>query len=233
MDGHKLPPDKKQDRLLEFDDPQMAHLDRSRVSTRLVNDTTAREMMVQHHYAHSMPAVQMSVGVYVDEVLNAVVCFGQSATPMMKESLPDPNYLELVRLFSFDWAGKNIESFAIARAIEFVRTHYPHVKCLVSFADPKQGHVGGIYQATNWLYCGQSDDADWFVIDGGLVHPRSVVAKYGTSAHDKLRAMGIQFTTRTLPGKHRYIYLLGSKSERRRMLKNLKYPVLPYPKKTL
>ena len=30
--------------------------------------------------------------------------------------------------------------------------------------------------------------------------------------------------------KHRYVYLLGSKSEKRKAIKNLKHPLFPYPK---
>ena len=30
--------------------------------------------------------------------------------------------------------------------------------------------------------------------------------------------------------KHRYVYLLGSKSDKRKAMNNLKYPSLPYPK---
>ena len=30
--------------------------------------------------------------------------------------------------------------------------------------------------------------------------------------------------------KHRYVYLLGSKTEKRTALKNLKHPLFPYPK---
>ncbi len=30
--------------------------------------------------------------------------------------------------------------------------------------------------------------------------------------------------------KHRYVYLLGSKNEKRKALKNLKHPLFPYPK---
>lgn len=32
--------------------------------------------------------------------------------------------------------------------------------------------------------------------------------------------------------KHRYVYILGNKTQRRHRLGLLKYPILPYPKKT-
>jgi hypothetical protein len=49
---------------------------------------------------------------------------------------------------------------------------------------------------------------------------------------DALREMfGDRLTHRDRSSKHRYIYLVGSKSDRRAMRRDLRYPILPYPKK--
>ena len=148
----------------------------------------------------------------------------------MSDSLPG-KYWELVRLFSFDWAGKNMESYCIGQSIKYIKKHHSDIKVLVSFADPEQGHNGTIYQATNWLYCGKSQADEWYIVDGEKIHPRSMVAKYGTRGEKKLNEMGIKFERKFLPGKHRYIYLLGkSKKEQQKLKKGLKYDILGYPK---
>ena len=47
----------------------------------------------------------------------------------------------------------------------------------------------------------------------------------------KLDEMGIKFERKFLPGKHRYIYLLGSsRNENRKLKEGLKYDILEYPK---
>jgi hypothetical protein len=100
---------------------------------------------------------------------------------------------------------------------------------VVSYADSAWGHVGSIYQATNWLYTGATKSHDHlYLIDGRRVHPMT------------LRDQGILDPKRwarenkipTLPPaeKHRYFFLLGDRRTRKRMLATLRYPVLPYPK---
>ena len=58
-----------------------------------------------------------------------------------------------------------------------------------------------------------------------------MVAKYGTRGKKKLDEKGIKFERKFLPGKHRYIYLLGSsRNENKKLKEGLKYDILEYPK---
>ena len=215
------------------DDVKMEKFDYSRVSMHEIPFNLAKNIIIKHHYSHAFPSAEICLGFYVDKKLNAVVIYGKSATSKMADSLPG-KYLELVRLFSFDWAGKNMESYCISQSIKFIKKNYPDVKVLVSFADPEQGHSGTIYQATNWLYCGKSQPDEWYLVDGEKIHPRSMVAKYGTRGEKKLNDMGINFERKKLHGKHRYIYILGSsKSEKNFLKRNLQYEILPYPKENV
>ena len=89
-------------------------------------------MIVKHHYSHAFPSAEICLGFYVDEKLNAVIVYGKSATSKMAYSLPG-KYLELVRLFSFDWAGKNMESYCISQSIKHIKNNYRDIKILISF----------------------------------------------------------------------------------------------------
>ena len=150
----------------------------------------------------------------------------------MLNSLPG-DYFELVRLFSFDWAGKNMESYCIGQSIKYIKENYPHIKCLIAFSDPEQGHIGTIYQSTNWLYCGITDKVGGyqFYIDGKWQHPRNTGFKYGTRKTEEIKKLFPDIKMRRTPRKYRYIYLLAkNKKERKELMSNLKYKVLPYPK---
>ncbi|MCJ7828753.1 MAG: hypothetical protein MUP81_03310 [Dehalococcoidia bacterium] len=222
--------------LFNFQNPSMPIFDKQRVKMKEVNYATANKIITENHYSHCMPCCELALGFYVETVLNCVIVFGQSATYRMANSLPSTNYWELVRLFSFDWAGKNIESYCIGQALKYIDKNY-HKDLIVSFADPSEGHLGVIYQATNWLYCGFSDMAGNTIyrIDGDRIHSRSLYAKYGTSDMnlvDKLQKDNPKstITTEKYTRKHRYIYLLGSRKQRKELRKKLKYKVLPYPK---
>ena len=212
----------------------MTEFDSSRITMKPINSSVARDIIVKHHYSHNWPAVQLSLGFYIDEKLNGVVCYGQSASYRMATALPSPDYLELVRLFSFDWAGKNMESYMIGQSIRYIKKEWSHIEVLVSFADPERDHAGTIYQATNWLYTGISDltGTPRYKIDGKWVHPRSLGSKFGSNAETNLKKyLGKDVEVKKAVRKHRYIYFTAPKKRKRKLLKELKYDILPYPKK--
>ncbi len=109
------------------------------------------------HYSKSMPAAKTAkVGVWEDGEFIGVVVFGMGATR------------HLVRPFGFKpWQGCELCRVALNRhkapvskivaiALRMVKAKYPGLHVVISFADPAQGHYGGIYQAMNWVYLGAS-----------------------------------------------------------------------------
>jgi hypothetical protein len=106
----------------------------------------------------------------------------------------------------------------------------------MSYAAPQKGHLGIVYQATNWIYQGNKirpNDA-WlykFSEDGKWMHGRTIFPHYGTNDPEKIREQVKEpFWVKKELRKHRYVYLLGSKSDRKKTYNALKYPSLPYPK---
>ena len=66
---------------------------------------------------------------------------------------------------------------------------------------------------------------------GKWQHGRTIFPYYGTNNIEKLKDLVEKdFWVKEELRKHRYVYLLGSKSEKRKAMNNLKYPPLPYPK---
>jgi len=105
----------------------------------------------------------------------------------------------------------------------------------VSYADPTANHVGYTYQACNFVYTGLSAKrTDWKIKGREHLHGASV-ADISRGHKDRAKFMrekfGDDFYLAPRPQKHRYVYFLGSKKERREMQTALKYPILPYPKK--
>ena len=100
------------------------------------------------------------------------------------------------------------------------------MKFLISYADPTQGHLGTIYQATGWVYAGLSEATPLYDLgDGQLYHSRTLSQIYGTHSPKYLREHGVQARLVPQEPKHRYVYFLDSSWRER-----LKVPVLPYPK---
>ena len=120
---------------------------------------------------------------------------------------------------------KNSESKVIGTVLRSLKKN-TNLKFLLSYADPAQGHVGGIYQATNWLYTGASDAMPLYDIgDGKPRHSRSLAHSFGTHSLRHFAAHGVNVKLVTQSAKHRYIYFLDPDWRQR-----LKPQVLPYPK---
>jgi hypothetical protein len=101
------------------------------------------------------------------------------------------------------------------------------LKFVLAYSDPAAGHVGTIYQATNWLYTGLSSATPLYDIGDGIKHhSRTLAHKLGSHSIRYLTSQGIAVKTVPQMAKHRYIYFLDD-SWRTRLL----VPVLPYPKK--
>ena len=101
---------------------------------------------------------------------------------------------------------------------------------IVSFADSSMGHIGYVYQATNFYYCGLSARFVDPRVKGmeGMHHATFAHGLTNEQVIEKYGRENVYFVER--PRKHRYIYIYASKSRKKQLLKKLKYPILPYPK---
>lgn len=112
---------------------------------------------------------------------------------------------------------------------------------IVSYADTSMNHHGYIYQATNWLYTGLSVPFKDYMVKGmEHLHGSSVMDSVGRSdgenGHiDKVKLLKEKYGEENVymverPRKHRYFYLVGSKTQIKNMKQALIYPIVPYPK---
>lgn len=213
----------------------------NRIETRLLDNSFAKQFMTKHHYTQSCAKSSVALGFYYDNELCTVIVYGQPSGKHLASSLLDggneKECMELLRLFSFDWCPKNIESYCISQSIKYLRANYPEIKILVSYADTSVGHVGYIYQASNWLYVGQSGSEREIYIDGVRQHRRALYDKYGTSSITKLKELfGDRIKVSDgLFRKNKYIYVLGkNKAEHKELMKRLKVNIIKeYPKGNL
>ena len=131
--------------------------------------------------------------------------------------------LELNRLCLVQGHDKNLASYFVAQTLRML----PSPSIVVSYADTSMEHVGYIYQATNFLYTGLSAKrTEWREI-GLNTHSRTVVGHY---SHEERVGNPDRFAQVDRPQKHRYVYFIGSRREKRELRKALKYRVYPYPK---
>jgi hypothetical protein len=195
-----------------------------------VRASVVSELVRQQHYLHSMPAAPRACfAVYLDAELVGAMVF--TSGPRLGFRLVGGGYPQqaatLARLWLSDVLPANSESRVIGVVLRHLRRHTPW-KILLSYADPMAGHVGTIYQATGWLYLGQTAPSSYLDLgDGRLQHPRSVSNRLGSNSVRHLRNTGIRASRQAQPGKFRYVYCLDPHWRWR-----LTAPVQPYPRST-
>lgn len=182
------------------------------------------------HYSRTVPVVTYGYSVYnnADEWCG-VVCFGCGATPNIGRAygLWQGEVVELVRVAL---NGKQTAtSQCVGAALRELHHQAPIVRLVVSYADADQGHIGTIYQATNWIYEGLKNQGDRaaFIIHGQRVHPKTVYSRGWRQSLPWLRAnIDPEASLVRTKGKHKYLYCFD-----RKMKKNLLKIAKSYPKK--
>lgn len=222
----------------------------SKVMVRDISKKVAKAFIEKHHYTHKFSSTRYALGVFyktdnhkifegTTETLIGALTYGHPVSNRTVSSITDDleldEVLELTRLVILDGYGKNIESHVISKSFEWLKNNAKEVKVLVSYADPEQNHTGGIYRATNWLYqgCGYSKLMPDFSIrlkeDDLWIHSRTVGSKFGNKRVENLaKAIGHTFWRKEETAKHRYIYFLCPPREKKRLMRKLKIPIIPY-----
>lgn len=191
----------------------------------------ARHACENWHYAGVLPTGKLvKIGVWEDGDYRGVVLFSRGASPWLgrKYDLDHTEICELTRVALREHDAPVSRILAIAMKI--LKRSNPGLRLVVSFADPSQDHVGGIYQAGNWIYTGRSGEVDEYFVDGRWRHKKGVwyrLRDEGRQGKNLPVVEGGQpVEYRKAPGKLRYLYPLDD--EMRSLVELLR---LPYPKR--
>jgi hypothetical protein len=189
----------------------------------------AMSVAIEKHYLHRQAPCEKAFGLFCCKCsdLIGIVVYGTPSSAPLRSGIcgkdESGNVIELTRLWIADGTPKNTESYLIGNTVSKAGKDI-----VVSFAEIEQGHIGVIYQATNWIYTGLSAKRTNWTIEGVESHCQTIADKY--SADQIRRRYGEKFTLKDRPLKHRYVYFNGSKRRKSDLLKKLKYPILKYPK---
>lgn len=168
------------------------------------------------HYTGKIPVNKLvKVGAWEDDRFVGVVIFGMGASAVVHRQFGLDRFqvCELVRVALREHATP--VSRIIAIALKFLRKENPGLRVCVSFADPAQGHHGGIYQAGGWIYTGKSAETVEYFFNGDWRHVTDVYKRLTSQQIKQLRS-------RKKPGKYRYV--MPFDDEIRKTLKPLPYP---------
>jgi len=197
-----------------------------------INFFEVEPWLLEKHYAKRMCPISYAFGLYKNSQLVGVVTYGIPSSSNLRAGICgakyEQNVIELNRLCCNN--EPNFASYLVGKSLQML----PKPLIVVSFADIKQGHVGYVYQATNFMYTGLSAKrTDWKI--KGMEH------LHGTTIADMSRGQpnraewmkkkfGDDFYLEDRSRKHRYIYFLGNKNQKKAMIDALKYKIEAYPK---
>ncbi len=229
---------------------KMAELQLSDLHIKPVDRAVAMDLVVREHYLHREPTFQCAFGLCLGDVVLGVIIFGRPVSFTLCKGICGPNesghVIEITRLWVNDLVPKNGESFLIGGSLRLLRARNSPFDIVVSFADTSAGHLGRVYQATNFLYTGKNLPMRDPVPLGHVGHRltagkttdlkawyRTTTGKEpeGLSTFDlmelKFGKGKVGWVERSI--KHRYVLFNGNRRRNRALVKELRYKVLPYP----
>ena len=187
----------------------------------------AKYAVMHWHYSKTMPAGKLlKIGAWEDGEFIGCVIFGRGAIYHIGDpyGLEQTECCELVRVALRQHSTPT--SRIVSIAIGMVKRQSPQLRLLVSYADSKEGHLGILYQATNWVYVGGTS-APWIRVREELRHPRSVNAQYGTWSLGWIQEhIDPESELVPMPPKYKYLYPLD-----RAMRRQIEPLAQPYPKR--
>jgi len=199
---------------------------------RPITRRSALPFIIDRHYMHRVPPISMAFGLFDSKCMIGIVTYGVSASTTLRRGVcgddQASNVYELTRLWTEDDAPKNAASFLIAQSLRMVDK-----EIIVTFAEIDAGHVGTIYQAANFFYCGLSAKFKDPKVKG-LEHKHHTTYAHGMNmqqVRDKYGAENVYYADR--PRKHRYVYINAKKKRRKDLMGLIRYEILPYPKRAI
>lgn len=202
-------------------------IDIKQATIKQIDYNTAEKIILKYEWLGTMPTYSTHYfGIYFDGTCGGVVIFGISLPKSVLVSICGEEYLGQVRVLSrgacVHWTPIGSASKLISESIKILKKQ--GYKIIIAYSDVRAGEIGTIYQACNFLYTGTSIGGQEILIDDKwrTKMPRCAIEK-------KINVDELPRRARSI--KHRYIYLMGSRKEKKILKQKLRYEILPYPKR--
>ena len=176
------------------------------------------------HYSKSVPVGKLvRVGVWERGKFVGALLYAWG----MNKSLGAPYGLAMQECCELVRVALNKHETPVSRmmalALRFLKQQSPGLRLVVSFSDPAEGHHGGIYQACNWIYSGQSAANYEWRLEGKRLNKRAYTGHNFGAPKMAVPSGAVKVS---LAGKHRYLMPLDEEIRSRIM------PLAkPYPKR--
>jgi hypothetical protein len=204
---------------------------------RSIDASECKEWLLYKHYAHRIPSIIYSFGLYDGMHLVGVCTYGippQNNCLLMCGEEYKNNAIELNRLIKNDGLEKNVQSWFVARTFDML----PKPMIILSYSDPNNGHFGYTYQALNFYYTGEGGTDKEYVFNGyqyTMRHIKDYWFKSNKLPFDNKLTIDQNFLNVggeiiQMTKKRRYVIFLGNKKQKKDMMQKFTWRILPYEK---
>jgi hypothetical protein len=160
---------------------------------------SAGEFIKKHHYLKSISRYNKYVFVLtINNVIVGVATFGTPVGSKVKQSY-GMNLIECKR-FVLNNTPKNTGSWFMSKCIQHIKK-LGEYEAIITYADPTQGHTGGLYRASNYHYMGVQQYRTPYVMHEGK-------KLYSRNLYDTHRHLIGKYKTQFAKPKHIYMYPL-------------------------
>ena len=192
-----------------------------------ISHEEVKPWILKKHYAKRMPSISYAYGAFVDGKMLGVCTFGVPASPSLCVGICGEEYrnrvLELNRLCVDDDAPFPRSQFlatCLKRLSQICTNGKPRNMygfIVVSYADTGMGHIGKVYQATNFIYTGCTKERTDIGMEDGT-HSRHYDKSMDKKKNRKHRS-----------AKHRYVFFVGGRLWKNKAMNCMNYKEQPYP----
>jgi hypothetical protein len=192
----------------------------------------ANDLIIKNHYSKKyFNNSYIHLGVFINDDLLGVLQYGHLMNPQSSCSIVEGSdsysCLELNRMWLDDKAERNSETMAISYSLRYIRSKFPKIKWIQSFADERCGCFGIVYQAASFSFYGEHV-SQFYVLDNEYYHSTYFTNTTGKSASKSKKAE----ETRKRKGEvkieklrqFRYIKFIDKRLKKKCLLQEQPYP---------
>jgi hypothetical protein len=187
----------------------------------------ANDLIVKNHYSKKFyNATYIHLGVFICGELLGVLQYGYAMNPASCGSVVEgtqmDEYLELNRMWLDDKAKRNSETKAISYSLRYIRSKFPKIKWIQSFADERCGCFGIVYQAASFSFYGEHVSTFW-TVDGEVYHNSLMTRDPKLSKSAKFLQDNKERATSEELRQFRYIKFIDNRWKKKCLLKEQPY----------
>ena len=215
------------------------YLDNPNLKNAKIREITfaeAKAIIMKYEWLQSMPhrfGYRVSHGIYFNNILGGALVYAQPqvrSKNLFNKDYGTRSVIQLSRGACSHWTPKGTATKLISKSSKMLKKE--GIKAIVAYCTPEAGEIGTIYQASNFIYYGKTEQSYEYLLDGRWIGERSYAHKkkwLSKLEGDIKKKYEIAFSCikkRKMKPRFKFIKLLCRQAKI-----NFQHKSLPYPKR--